>query len=55
MPPGHQHQPKVPLSSIHDSDNTSIIRHKINSKPLIGDEHEEYLTTKKVKIMFPLD
>ena len=42
--------PPAPVapSSIRDSDNTSIIKQKINSKPLHGDEYEEYLTTKKV-------
>ena len=42
--------PPAPIapSSIRDSDNTSIIKQKINSKPLTGEEYEEYLTTKKV-------
>lgn len=51
MPPGAPPPPPPPVapSSIRDSDNTSIIKHKINSRPLTGEEHEEYMTTKKVE------
>ena len=50
MPPGPQPEADGQLSSIHDSDNTSVIKHKINSKPIRGDATEEYQTTKKVNI-----
>ena len=51
MPPAGTLPPEADgrLSSIHDSDNTSVIKQKINSKPIRGDATEEYQTTKKVK------
>ena len=48
-PPGTLADGDGRLSSIHDSDNTSVIKQKINSKPIRGDATEEYQTTKKVK------
>jgi hypothetical protein len=47
MPPPPPPPPVAP-SSIHPSDNTSIIKQKINSRPMTGEEYEDYLTTKKV-------
>ena len=49
MPPGPLPEADGRLSSIHDSDNTSVIKQKVNSKPIRGDATEEYQTTKKVK------
>jgi hypothetical protein len=53
MPPGPPPPPPAPVapSSIHDSDQTSLIKYKINRKPYKGEEHEDYQTTKKVTVL----
>ena len=51
MPPDQPFEADGQLSSIHDSDKTSVIKQKINSKPMKGEGFEEYQTTKKVNLI----